>query len=67
MKLVSGVGAKRTSTMALSGGKGLGPEGARRLADLLQQAPPPLLASLNLRHMPFLSRSLNSTSQSRRQ
>ncbi len=48
MVLVSGVGAKGTSMMALSGGRGLGPEGATRLAGLLGEAPP-LLASLNLR------------------
>ncbi len=47
--VVSGVGAKGTSRMALSGGRGLGPEGAGRLAGLLREAPPPLLASLNLR------------------
>ncbi len=46
--LVSGVGAKGTSKMALSGGRGLGPKGATRLAGLLREAPP-LLASLNLR------------------
>ncbi len=47
--LVSGVGAKGTSALGLSGGQGLGPEGARRLAGLLLEGPPPLLASLDLR------------------
>jgi hypothetical protein len=48
VELVSGVGAKGTSKMALSGGRGLGPEGATRLAGLLREAPP-LLDSLDLR------------------
>jgi hypothetical protein len=39
-----------TSYMTLRGGKGLGPEGATRLADLLREARPPLLTALNLRH-----------------
>ena len=55
MKLVSGVGAKGISSVALSGGRGLGPEGAARLADLLREAPPPLLASIDLRRISFLS------------
>jgi hypothetical protein len=46
--VVSGVGAKGTSYMKLSGGKGLGQDGAQRLADLLQKAPPPMLATLDL-------------------
>ena len=50
VRVVSGVGDKGTSRMQLSGGKGLGPDGARRLAELLLEAPPPLLASLQLRH-----------------
>jgi hypothetical protein len=49
LALVSGLRPRGTSTMALSGGRGLGPEGARRLACLLREAPPPLLSSLNLR------------------
>ena len=49
--VVSGVGAKGTSYMKLSGGKGLGPDGAHRLADLLQKAPPPMLATLDLRYL----------------
>ena len=49
VRLVSGVGAKGTSNMTLSGGKGLGPDGAQRLAGLLFKAPPPLLSTLNLR------------------
>ena len=49
VEVISGVGAKGTSKMALSGGGGLGAAGATRLAGLLREAPP-LLASLNLRH-----------------
>ncbi len=49
MKLVSGVGAKGTSAVSLKGRRGLGPEGAVRLADLLREAPPLFLASVNLR------------------
>ena len=49
VRLVSGVGAKGTSYMTLSGGKGLGPDGAHRLAGLLRESPPPLLSSLRLR------------------
>jgi hypothetical protein len=49
MVVVSGVGAKGTSALWLSGGQGLGPEGAGRLAGLLLEARPPLLASLDLR------------------
>ncbi len=47
VKLVSGMGAKGISVMALSGGRGLGPVGATRLAGLLRNVPP-LLASLDL-------------------
>ena len=50
MRLVSNVGAKGTSYMTLSGGKGLGPDGAQRLADLLREAPTLQLASLGIRH-----------------
>ncbi len=46
---VSGVGAKGTSALQLAGGRALGPDGARRLAEVLRTAPPPLLASLDLR------------------
>jgi len=49
VKLVSGVGAKGTSRMTLSGGKGLGPIGALRLAGLLREVPAPLLVGLDLR------------------
>ena len=49
VEVVSGVGAKGTSEMALSGGGGLGAAGATRLAGLLREAPP-LLASLDIRH-----------------
>ncbi len=49
MELVSGVGAKGTSVVDLIDGRGLGPEGARELAGLLTEAPPPLLTSLDLR------------------
>jgi hypothetical protein len=50
--VVSGTGDKGTSRMTLSGGKPLGPDGAHRLADLLQMAPPALLASLDIRCLP---------------
>ena len=46
---VGGEGAIRLPT--LSGGKGLGPNGAQRLAELLREAPPPMLAALDLRHL----------------
>ena len=46
---MSGTGEKATSALDVSGGRGVGPEGARQLADLLREAPPPLLASLDLR------------------
>ena len=49
VEVVSGAGAKGTSRMELSGGKGLGPEGARRLAGLLREAPPPMLKVMDLR------------------
>ncbi len=49
MRVTSGLGAKGTSYMTLSGGKGLDSDGAQRLADLLQQAPPHMLALLNIR------------------
>jgi hypothetical protein len=48
--LESGRGACGTSRATLSGGN-LGPDGARRLADLLLKAPLPLLVSLDLRHV----------------
>ena len=49
--MVSGVGGKGTSRMTLSGGKALGPDGAKLLADVLSRdkALPALLTSLNLR------------------
>ena len=47
--VVWGVGTRGTSRMTLSGGKPLGPEGAGRLAGLLRDAPPPLLASMDIR------------------
>ncbi len=50
MKLVSGVGNRGTSKMELGGGKGLGPEGARRLAELLREKQPQFLTSLDLRY-----------------
>ncbi len=62
MKLVSGAGAKGTTYLKLIGGKPLGPNGAGRLAALLQGAPSLRLASLNLRRAsppPFFH--LNST------
>ena len=46
--VVSGIGAKGTSWMTLSGGKGLGSDGAQRLADVLQKAAPPMLAVMDL-------------------
>ena len=46
---VSGVGGKGTSALPLAGGRALGPDGARRLAEVLREAPTPLLASLDLR------------------
>ena len=49
VEVVSGAGSKGTSRMALSGGKGLGPEGAQRLAELLREAPPPMLEAMDLR------------------
>ena len=49
VKLVSGVGAKGTITMALSEGRGLGREGATRLAALMREAPPMLLTKLDIR------------------
>jgi hypothetical protein len=50
VQVVSGVGAKGTSYMELSGRKGLGPDGGKRLGGLLHEAP--LLTSLDLRHAP---------------
>ena len=51
VRVVSGAGGKGTSRMALSGGKGLGTDGAQRLADMLKKAPPPLLASIDIRQL----------------
>jgi hypothetical protein len=50
VRVVSGVGGKGTSYMTLSGGKGLGPDGAHRLADLLFKAPSQILEFLDLRN-----------------
>ncbi len=52
--LLCGEKSSNVSNMTLSGGAGLGPKGAQRLADLLCVAPPPPLDSLNLR-LPFYS------------
>ncbi len=52
--LVSGVGAKGTSTIQLGGGRGLGPKGATRLADTLQATKPTLLSYLDLRKPYYL-------------
>ena len=49
VRVVSGAGGEGTSRMALSGGKGLGTEGAQRLAELLREAPPPMLEAMDLR------------------
>ncbi len=51
VELVIGVGSKEASHMELSGGRGLGPEGALRLAGLLHEAP--FLTSLGLRRRPL--------------
>jgi hypothetical protein len=57
-EVVSGVGAKGISSMTLSGRNSLYSDGAQRLADLLQKAPPLLLVELDLRrlHPPTLLR-----------
>ena len=49
MAVVCGTGAGGTSCLPLTGGSPLGLEGARQLAELLRNAPPPLLTSLDLR------------------
>ncbi len=59
VRVMSGVGNKGTSYMTLSGGRGLGPEGAQRLADLLQQAPAHMLATLDLRCLAYPDRLKN--------
>ncbi len=51
--MVSGAGAMGTSCMELSGGKGLGPDGALLLADLLERAPTNVLTELTLRRPPL--------------
>ncbi len=61
MQLVSGVGAKGISSVALSGGRGLGPEGAVRLAGLLGETHPPLLSTLNLRQTIFFQFSVSAS------
>ncbi len=43
------VGAKGTSKMELNSGRSLGPEGAMRLADMMREAQPMMLARLDLR------------------
>ena len=53
VEVVSGVGGKGTSQMQLSGGKGLGPDGALRLADLLREVPSQMLESIDLRCLPI--------------
>ena len=57
--VVSGAGDKGTSALEIWCGKdeneqelGIGPDGAQRLADLLLEAPPELLTSLDLRQCP---------------
>ena len=52
VRVVSGVGDKGTSWMTISGGEGLGLDGAQRLAELLRQAPPPMLEAIDLRCAP---------------
>ncbi len=47
--MTSGVGAKGASRLQLSGMKGLGPEGAVRLAELLHRTPNGSLEELDLR------------------
>ncbi len=49
LRLASGTGTNGTSYMTLGGGEYLGLDDARRLADLLREAPPPLLTELDLR------------------
>ena len=49
IKVVSGVGGKDNSFMTLGGGKGLGPDGARRLSDLLHEHPPPFFTLIDIR------------------
>ena len=51
VEVVSGVGAKGTSYMSLGFRGGLGPDGAQELADLLREAPPSNLVSLDIRHL----------------
>ncbi len=52
---MSGEGGKGSSYMELSGGTGLGPDGALRLADLLEKAcksgTPLMLAELEIRQL----------------
>ncbi len=47
MRLVSGMGAKGTSAMALSQGQTLGLEDVKRLAEMMREAP--LLTKLDIR------------------
>jgi hypothetical protein len=52
MEVMSGEGGKGSSYMELSGGKGLGPDGALRLAELLRKAYQPMFAELEIRQLP---------------
>ena len=49
VRVVSGVGGKGTSKMGLGNGRGLGDEGATRLAETMREAPPVMLARLDIR------------------
>ena len=49
VRVVSGVGGKGTSKMGLGNGRGLGHEGATRLAETMREAPPMLLTKLDIR------------------
>ncbi len=61
MTAVSGAWDAGTTALDLNGGRGLGREGAARLAELLLAAPPPRLASLDLRLRPALAASLHAS------
>ncbi len=49
VRVVSGVGGKGTSKMWLGKGRGLGGEGATRLAETMREAPPMMLEKLDIR------------------
>jgi hypothetical protein len=49
VRLVSGVGAKGTSVMALGYRRGLGHEGTTWLAETMREAPPRMLTKLDIR------------------